>query len=722
MAGRKPPTFTLRPSPLGTEEFYHQTNTENFRLTIDSIAEYVDNYIGGDQPVYNGTRVVSGGRVIWQQDLDFVITSAVYYINGVRYESDEQSVTLADADPTNPRFDRFYLDTSLSGGAITGTPASDPLAPSVDPETQIRLTIAEVAAGATQPSNIVGEIIYDENVQVAGGEWDTSSTNAPAVDFDATDDPSINTKYIKTTRTESGNTLIFQHDTPVDVSQYEFLVMDVKQPATFGQDVYLQLFLTKTGVASFLSSVNLRNGMYGFESGVEGYQTVAIDLSAFATASGVPLNDLQPDTLTIVITGGATFYQWKFDNIRLQGGLEPQSQPYEFYTHKNTLWVDGNGSNEIGRKGRLDKPFRTIAEAEANALSGDTIIVMPGTYTESNLGKDGVTYRIESGATLKTSGAVNLFTDGGTEKTLRIDCKGKLETDNGTILNIGNANTVAYVYADEIVQNDFGATRHVFLINNGTLYLTYNYAFCNADDYFFINGSSCTAYVHSTGYTDVRTQIVSVSGTASKAYYVGNFEASNSSNNFENSFGARGAGTYLKIKSNYFDSNNSGATYNGTFDIRDGATIDFEGYMRVSNANWDPLDVDRTNGGGSRLILRNAHIIYEDVNSSRPVIRLNQATSRCEIYDSIIENRNQLANSHGILANISTAGSIGSVDIKDSVILLNSTAVGLGAKAISSSTPIDYRFFSDIISNGAFDGTNLISSTIGIVEPNAKSD
>jgi len=135
--GQKPTSFDPRTSPTGDEQFYYQTTTETFRLEIDGVSEYIDNFIGGDTP--NGTRVVSGGRVIWQQDLDFTITAATYYINGVRYDSRETNVTLDPADPTNPRFDRFYLDADGLAGVITGTPAADPSAPSVDAETQLRL-------------------------------------------------------------------------------------------------------------------------------------------------------------------------------------------------------------------------------------------------------------------------------------------------------------------------------------------------------------------------------------------------------------------------------------------------------------------------------------------------------------------------------------------------------------------------------------------------------
>jgi hypothetical protein len=62
------------------------------------------------------------------------------------------------------------------------------------------------------------------------------------------------------------------------------------------------------------------------------------------------------------------------------------------------LVVDGtNGSDTKGLRGVGLRAFRTLTAAKAAASSGDTIIVMPGTYTENNLLKDGVNWHFMAG-------------------------------------------------------------------------------------------------------------------------------------------------------------------------------------------------------------------------------------------------------------------------------------------------------------------------------------
>lgn len=70
------------------------------------------------------------------------------------------------------------------------------------------------------------------------------------------------------------------------------------------------------------------------------------------------------------------------------------------------VFVSKGGSDATGLRGRLDKPFLTLAAAKAAATAGDTIFVAPGTYAENNLLKDGVNWHFDAGAIVS-------FTDPG---------------------------------------------------------------------------------------------------------------------------------------------------------------------------------------------------------------------------------------------------------------------------------------------------------------------
>jgi hypothetical protein len=119
---------------------------------------------------YLADGLIQPGYVTWSgSGLTFDVTSAIYTINGVRYTSGAGSITLTAADPTNGRYDLIAVDNTGAIVKITGTAASNPTIPQVDPATQVYLTAIYVAAGATTPSDITQTIIYDQNTETWSG-------------------------------------------------------------------------------------------------------------------------------------------------------------------------------------------------------------------------------------------------------------------------------------------------------------------------------------------------------------------------------------------------------------------------------------------------------------------------------------------------------------------------------------------------------------------------
>ena len=67
----------------------------------------------------------------------------------------------------------------------------------------------------------------------------------------------------------------------------------------------------------------------------------------------------------------------------------------------NLLWVDAvNGNDDLAVRGRMTVPFKTLTKAKTAAASGDTIMVLPGTYNEKNLLKNGVNWHFLPGASV----------------------------------------------------------------------------------------------------------------------------------------------------------------------------------------------------------------------------------------------------------------------------------------------------------------------------------
>ena len=71
----------------------------------------------------------------------------------------------------------------------------------------------------------------------------------------------------------------------------------------------------------------------------------------------------------------------------------------------NVVWVDAvNGNDGTGVRGRLAFPFLTLGAAKAAAQSGDTVMVLPGAYSEKNLAKNGVNWHFFNGAVVSYAG------------------------------------------------------------------------------------------------------------------------------------------------------------------------------------------------------------------------------------------------------------------------------------------------------------------------------
>lgn len=87
------------------------------------------------------------------------------------------------------------------------------------------------------------------------------------------------------------------------------------------------------------------------------------------------------------------------------GGFTLALEAAQIVKTGNLLWVDSvHGNDATAQQARMQLPYLTLAAAKAAAVSGDTIFVLPGTYNEKNLAKNGVNWHLCNGAVISYSG------------------------------------------------------------------------------------------------------------------------------------------------------------------------------------------------------------------------------------------------------------------------------------------------------------------------------
>lgn len=292
-------------------------------LFMNGQGDYVQVLGGGN----TGSRLISGGGVAWTGiGLSFIVSSATYLINGVQFSSAQTPLTLSNADPNFDRIDVFAVDNTGSALVVEGQPGGPPVAPQVDPATQLELTHVLVAAGATTPT-ITNVDIYLENT-----EWTTSTNSAGTINLASTNNPYAGTKDIEGTNVATGN--LFTAVKPsgtLKPSDYNTLVFQIRNKQKWAAAKAISIFWLN-GSTTVGTGATLKNGAYGFDfTNTTSYQQIAIPTSVFNTGTN------SVDSLRFQVTGGgANMLGWYIDNIVLQTGSGGGTGGGDFSTNTTT--------------------------------------------------------------------------------------------------------------------------------------------------------------------------------------------------------------------------------------------------------------------------------------------------------------------------------------------------------------------------------------------------
>ena len=260
--------------------------------------------------IYKPTQIIDVDYY-WLQDYTYKIVRVKWVEAGELFEVIfNQNAVLGTADGTFDRIDTAILTlssdlVSILPGTATAQPSPEELT-----EDQLALFTVLVETGTTQPSTVFNTLVFDENVQEVGGEFDTSTTVPARISFESIADPSTNIKHIFWNNCSTGDLMDFTYSSLFITGNYDKLIISIKCVNTANHRVRVSL---RNGVVS-LGSIEIFQGTYGFDkNNVSTYQDIII-----------PITDLDPfgvnsfDSIRIENRrNGASLY---IDNIKLQSG------------------------------------------------------------------------------------------------------------------------------------------------------------------------------------------------------------------------------------------------------------------------------------------------------------------------------------------------------------------------------------------------------------------
>jgi hypothetical protein len=115
----------------------------------------------------------------------------------------------------------------------------------------------------------------------------------------------------------------------------------------------------------------------------------------------------------------------------------------------NLVWVDAvNGNDSLATRGQLSVPFKTLAKARDAAQQGDTIMVLPSTYNDYDLLRNGVNWYFFPGAIVHYTGnAGPIFATGSSGLIASVGGFGDFTADSNEVVNVSAGSGDLFIQA-----------------------------------------------------------------------------------------------------------------------------------------------------------------------------------------------------------------------------------------------------------------------------------
>jgi len=319
-------------------------------------------------PQFEEYRLISGGVVQWTGiGYIFNISSAIYKIGGVLYQTVPTTKTLATPDPTNNRIDVLAVDVNGQVVVIAGTPSPTPVKPQIDPVTQLELTSVLVIAASTTPT-LTAEVIYDENV-----EWVGSTTGTGTVAFNSTVDPFQGSLSINTTNIQNGLKVRLTRASDYNISGVQTIGFQIKLKAQLfaGQNIGMTFLNSSGNPISNQLILNLNKTNLN-------YQFVGIALNSVTFTS----NLIRSVEFNYILTKGATVHLGYFlDIIKLEGGINPPVTVNSFLNLSDTpSSYAGQGGKTVAVKADASGLEFVAVQDDFTVSTGNILFDRPRKY------------------------------------------------------------------------------------------------------------------------------------------------------------------------------------------------------------------------------------------------------------------------------------------------------------------------------------------------------
>lgn len=249
-------------------------------LTDNNLTDELLAMINASNPL-TGSRIIRGGFSILPNRIIRLFIYE-YVIADEYFDTPILTDVQLDVGGVQDRADVVAINTS--GGAVVKKGIEgDPAPAAVDLATELFVTWRLMKAGATEPEGSTSTAMYNENLGEAGGEWDTSTYTAGAINPDGASNPSSGLKSVTVTNSVKYKSFFVSHSVAKEIDPDGTLQfkMFLENAWSANDRIWMVFYNGTTQIHSKFPTI--KTGSYGFDGTlINEHQVVAIPFKDIA--------------------------------------------------------------------------------------------------------------------------------------------------------------------------------------------------------------------------------------------------------------------------------------------------------------------------------------------------------------------------------------------------------------------------------------------------------